>query len=220
MNKVPSLQTENCLILWCMIILGVSSSPSAANHAELKVRKISGQKIVIALLFKLLLPKVRATLDSNSQQKNLLERWKAKKSDRLFVVWFCLGFFDLAVRNGQCISIILSWLINGYLPLLYSVAICEYKNKRLFKVGELTTLTAVTLHFSFIFTSFNASIHFPRMYPFHHSYYSEKHYSRVTCSLYCIHGLSEERIFEKYPGKTWWKTAKGSKFSINLKRLI
>ena len=72
MNKVPSLQTENCLILWCMIILGVSSSPSAANHAELKVRKISGQKIVIALLFKLLLPKVRATLASNSQQKNLL----------------------------------------------------------------------------------------------------------------------------------------------------
>lgn len=88
------------------------------------------------------------------------------------------------------------------------------------KVGELTTLTAITLHFSFIFTSFNASIHIPRMYPFHHSYYSEKQYSRVTCSLYCIHGLSEERIFEKYPDKTWWKTAKGSKFSINLTRLI
>lgn len=76
-----------------MIILGVSSSPSAANHTELKVRKISGQKIVIALLFKLLLPKVRATLASNSQQKKSVVEVKGKEIRQTLCCMILLGFF-------------------------------------------------------------------------------------------------------------------------------
>ena len=87
-----------------MIILGVSSSPSAANHAELKVRKISGQKIVIALLFKLLLPKVRATLASVEQptKKSVVEV-KGKEIRQTLCCMILLGFLKstLARPGGK-----------------------------------------------------------------------------------------------------------------------